>query len=410
MPGTLLLGLMLYGITAPTLAQDPVVTDRRVVRFATFNASLNRDKVGELLRDLDTPTNLQARNVAEIIQRIRPDVLLVNEFDFDPEGRGAALFQTNYLAVGQNGAEGITYPYRFSAEVNTGVASGFDLDSNGRVDREPGSRSYGNDAFGFGQFPGQYGMVLYSKYPIDREGVRQFGKVLWKSIPGALLPTRADGSPWYSPEALGAFRLSSKSHWDIPVKVGNRVVHVLASHPTPPAFDGPEDRNGKRNHDEIRLWADYLTGGPKVSYLGAENSAASPSTFVLLGDMNADPIDGGSVPGAIQQLLDHPKVNASFIPTSPGAAEASKLQKGANADQKGKSEQDTADFDDRSVGNLRVDYVLPSKDLKIKSGGVFWPETSDPLARLVKMTPVVASSDHRLVFLDLAIDEENRTK
>jgi 3-phytase len=398
--GTSLIGLLLCGIMPANPAEDSEVS-APVVRFATFNASLNRDKAGELLRDLGTPTNVQARNVAEIIQRAKPDVLLVNEFDFDPEGRAAELFQTNYLAISQNGAEAITYPYRYSAEVNTGVASGFDLDGNGQVAREPGSRGYGNDAFGFGLFPGQYGMVLYSKYPIDREGVRQFGKVLWKAMPGALLPTKPEGSPWYSADALGAFRLSSKSHWDIPVKIGGKVVHVLASHPTPPAFDGPEDRNGKRNHDEIRLWADYLSGGEKAAYLGTNG----PATFVLLGDMNADPVDGGSVPGAIQQLLDHPAVDSSFVPTSRGAAEASSLQKGANSAQKGKPEADTADFDDRSVGNLRADYVLPSKDLKVKAGGVFWPEASDPLARLVKMTPVVASSDHRLVYLDLAIDE-----
>jgi 3-phytase len=382
----------------------------RVVRFATFNASLNRSNDGELIRDLSKPGDAQARNVAEIIQLIRPDILLINEFDHDDEGRGPALFQDNYLSVGQNGAEPISYPHRYSAEVNTGVPSGFDLDGDGRAAVAPGSRGYGNDAFGFGLFPGQYGMVLYSKYPIDRNAIRQFQRTVWRDMPGALLPTRADGSSWYSTEALKVFRLSSKSHWDVPVRVGDRVVHVLASHPTPPSFDGPEDRNGRRNHDEIRLWADYLTGGPKATYLGPEAARSPPSTFVLMGDMNADPVDGGSVPGTIAQLLDHPNVDASFIPTSRGASGASRAQEQANASQKGPAEQDTADFDDRSVGNLRVDYVLPSKDLKPVGGGVFWPEESDPLSRLVRMSPIVASSDHRLVYLDIAIDEGSGSK
>ena len=392
----------------------PIITDQAPsppgVRVATFNASLNRDRAGDLLRDLGTRSNVQARNVAEIVQRVRPDILLVNEFDYDPDGRGASLFQENYLEVGQEGAEPIAYPYRFSAEVNTGVPSGHDLDNDGKVVTEPGSRGYGNDAFGFGQFPGQYGMVVYSKYPIEVGSVRRFRDVLWKSVPGALLPTRPDGTPWYSPEALGVFRLSSKSHWDVPVKVGGRVLHILASHPTPPAFDGPEDRNGKRNHDEIRLWADYLTGGEKASYIGPEAAGSPPETFVLLGDMNSDPVDGGSVPGSIARLLDHPRVNSSIIPTSKGADEASAIQGRANAAQKGQAERDTADFDDRSVGNLRADYVLPSKDLKVIGGGVFWPEVSDPLSRLVKMTPNVASSDHRLVYLDLVIDERGPSK
>jgi hypothetical protein len=43
------------------------------------------------------------------------------------------------------------------------------------------------------------------------------------------------------------------------VKVGGKTIHVLASHPTPPTFDGAEDRNGKRNHDEIRFWRDYIS-------------------------------------------------------------------------------------------------------------------------------------------------------
>jgi hypothetical protein len=367
------------------------------LRFATFNASLNRDAAGALVRDLSTPDNRQARNVAEIIQRTAPDVILINEFDYDPDGRAAALFRDNYLAVGQHGATPITYPHHFTASVNTGVPSGFDLDNDGQVVTTPGSRGYGNDALGFGQFPGQYGMVVYSKYPIDRDSVRRFGRVLWKDMPGVLLPAKADGTPWYAPEELAVLPVSSKDHWDVPIRVGGRTIHVLASHPTPPAFDGPEDRNGKRNHDEIRLWADHLTGGAKSAYL---RSGAPPETFVILGDLNADPVDGGSVPGAIEQLLKHPRVDASFIPRSDGAAEAARLQGGANARHKGDPAMNTADFNDESVGNLRVDYVLPSKDLRPVGGGVFWPKREDPLSRLVTMEPV-ASSDHRLVYLDV---------
>ena len=137
-----------------------------MVRFATFNASLNREGPGDLIRDLSNPDNPQARNVAEIIQRTRPDVLLINEFDFDPERRAPALFQENYLARGQNGTEPIEYPYRYSAPVNTGVSSGQDLDGDGKVTTDPGSRAFGNDAFGYGLFPGQYGMVLFcQEYP-----------------------------------------------------------------------------------------------------------------------------------------------------------------------------------------------------------------------------------------------------
>lgn len=79
--------------------------DGRVeVRFATFNASLNRSSEGELVADLSTSGDAQAAAVAEIVQRVRPDVLLVNEFDFDASERALELFQDNYLSVGHNGA------------------------------------------------------------------------------------------------------------------------------------------------------------------------------------------------------------------------------------------------------------------------------------------------------------------
>lgn len=402
-----LVGLAGAGVVASSAsAVDPPAP--WATRVAAFNASLNRDRAGQLVADLSTPDDPQARNVAEIIQRVRPDILLLNEFDYDADQRGVTLFAANYLARPQNGAEPIRYPYAYTGPVNTGVPSGADLDGDGTVAREPGGRAYGNDALGYGVFPGQYGMVIYSRYPIDVNAIRRFGDLRWRDQPGALLPTKPDGSPFYRPEALDVFRLSSKNHWDVPVRVGDRTVHLLASHPTPPSFDGPEDRNGRRNHDEIRLWADYLAGGERARYLGPDG-ASPPATFVILGDMNADPVDGGSVLGAIGQLLDHPRVNAAIVPRSPGAAEASRLQGGANLGQKGRPDEDTADFDDRSVGNLRADYVLPSRDLPVVGSGVFWPETADPLARLVRMTPTVASSDHRLVYLDLLIAPREKT-
>ena len=233
------------------------------VRFATFNASLNRGAAGQLVTDLSTPDNAQAQTVAEIIQRSRPDVLLVNEFDFVAGGEAAELFRENYLEVSQNGARPVRYPYYFVAESNTGIPSGFDLNNNGTV-------GGGDDAFGFGAYPGQFGMAVFSKYPIDYRHIRTFQHFLWKDMPGAMLPddpATPGSADWYSPEELDVFRLSSKSHWDVPIDLGRKTVHFLVSHPTPPVFDGAEDRNGTRNFDEIRLWADYVRGGKKAAYI-----------------------------------------------------------------------------------------------------------------------------------------------
>lgn len=388
------------------------------IRVATFNASLNRNAAGELVRDLSTGGNAQARAVAEIIQRVNPDILLINEFDYVPGNAAANLFQQNYLRVPQGGGSPVNFAYSYTAPSNTGIASGLDLNRNGVAVTMPGAAGYGDDALGFGAFPGQFGMAVFSKYPILTDDARTFQTFLWRDMPGALLPDDAATSApqdFYSPAALDLFRLSSKSHWDLPVDVNGQILHVLASHPTPPTFDGPEDRNGLRNHDEIRMFADYVTPGA-ADYLyddqGRRGGLDPNARFVFLGDQNADPLDGDSVNGAINQVLGNPRFDASCSPASPGGPEQSALQRGANLTHRGNPALDTADFADGAPGNLRVDYALPSSNgLAIRGCGVFWPASADPLFPLVgTFTPSLPggfpSSDHRLVFVDVTLVPE----
>ncbi len=373
-----------------------------LVRVATFNSSLNRASQGALLRDLSTPGNVQAGTVAEIIQRVRPDILLLQEFDYDAAGASLAAFQANYLGRPQNGQQPIHYEYTFFTESNTGIPSGHDFDNNGAV-------GGGGDALGFGEFPGQYAMVLLSRYPIDSKQARTFRKFLWRDMPGALLPddpkTPAPRD-WYSADELAVLPLSSKSHWDVPVKVGRRRIHLLISHPTPPSFDGAEDRNGLRNHDEIRFWSDYLSPG-KGGYMrddrGHKGGFAGVDRFVIMGDLNSDPVDGGSLHDAIVNLMSNPHVDSRFTPASVGGAEASSLQGGVNTTHEANPRFDTADFSDRFAGNLRVDYLLPGNGLVPCGGGVFWPPREHPAAGLVWGDPP-PSSDHRLVWTDFSAD------
>lgn len=390
------------------LAAPAQKSEHPVVRFATFNASLNRNAAGQLVSDLSTPDNPQAKTIAEIIQRTRPQVLLINEFDFVENGVAAELFQDNYLSVSQNGADPIEYPYYFVAPSNTGIPSGFDFNNNGTI-------GGADDAYGFGFFPGQFGMAVYSQYPINYEDIRTFQLFLWKDMPGALLPddpSTPAPADWYSPEELGVFRLSSKSHWDVPIQIGDRAVHFLVSHPTPPVFDGLEDRNGTRNSDEIRFWADYITPA-KQSYIYDDNGnygGLKPgSMFVIAGDQNSDPLDGDSIPGSIQQLLDHPLVNTKVTPSSEGGPELSALQGGANLTHRSDPAFDTADFSDTAPGNLRADYVLPRRNLQIVDSAVFWPTTDDPLFPLVGVFPF-PSSDHKLVWVDVRVPDKSPGK
>ena len=358
------------------------------IRFATFNASMSRDAEGALavaLRDGDDP---QIAKVAGIIRAADPDVILINEFD---HGAGRdRTFVRNYLDD--------TYPFSFIAPSNTGLATGLDLDGDGIVGSEAGTLELAKDAHGFGMFEGQYGMVVLSKHEIVLGEVRTFRTFLWNDMPGARLPVRPDGAPFYSDQALEILRLSSKSHWDVPVRIDGAIVHFLVCHPTPPVFDGAEDRNGARNADEIRFWADYVAGAEYVhDDAGLKGGLSDEAHFVIAGDMNADPADGDSVPGAIQQLLEHPLINVSVTPQSDGGAAAAAAQGGANSTQTGDPRFDTADFNDEAPGNLRVDYVLPSAGLKIVDAGVFWPLDDEPGAAFID------ASDHRLVWVDVTL-------
>ena len=106
----------------------------------------------------------QIRNIAEIIQRTRPDVLLLSEFDNDGKGRDTTdlqAFNDNYLAHAQHDeVTAISYPVLQNFATNTGLMSGHDLNLDGRVSRP-------DDAWGFGSYHGQYAFAVMSRYPID---------------------------------------------------------------------------------------------------------------------------------------------------------------------------------------------------------------------------------------------------
>ncbi|RFC44438.1 MAG: Endonuclease I [Verrucomicrobia bacterium] len=376
-------------------------------KIATYNISHYRTTAGMLITDLSTLSNTQSQNIARVIQRNNPDIILLNEFDYDEDGRAIRLFQDNYLEVSQTGEAPVYYPYVFITPVNTGVHSGYDLDNNRGVVSTPGSgNGYGEDAFGFGDYPGQYAMAVLSKFPIDTPNVRTFQKFLWKDMPGALLPNDPDivgTGDWYSPAELNVFRLSSKSHADVPILINGTRLHVLASHPTPPVFDtgapwkAGVDHNGRRNSDEIRLWSDYVN--PAVSsYIYDDTETAATASgglpantrFVIMGDQNADNNEGDSTDPAIKQILGgiatvggatipaNAFVNTTFVPA--GGA--------------GPQPDDTAGFS----SGVRVDYVLPSAfGLTVDSGGVYWPGSGDPMAAAITAT------DHHMVYLNLTL-------
>lgn len=388
------IGSLFFAALSITALQAPEAAEK-TVRIATFNI---QELTAKKLGDIDSQgrgKHPQLLKAAEILQRVRPDVVLINEIDYDgPDDKtpapdhptAARLFLDRYLKVAQNGLVPLDYPHVFYQQTNTGVPTGLDLDNDGRSDGPA-------DAYGFGRYPGQYGMVLFSRFPLDATRARTFRLLRWIDMPGALIPDGKAGKPAFlSAEEVGRFRLSSKSHWDVPVHIGDRDIHLLCSHPTPPVFDGEEDLNGRRNFDEIRLWADYIAGGERAAYVrddqGHTGGLIPDTNFIVLGDLNSDPVRSDATHGKvpIQQLFDLPRLSD----LRPFQRELDKTT--LTADPSTPEQYKTSHFG-------RLDYVLPARDLKTTASGIFYPAKDSALFRLVdRPSP---ASDHYLVWIDL---------
>jgi hypothetical protein len=215
-------------------------------------------------------------------------------------------------------------------------------------------------------------MAIVSRFPIDTSAVRTFQLFRWRDLPSHHMPTE-----FWRDSVASQLRLSSKSHWDVPVIIGSDTLHLLASHPTPPVFDGTEDRNGRRNFDEIGFWKHYLDDHQEiVDDRGGQGGLPPGQHFVVVGDLNADPARADTTYDGVRamaQLLGHPRVQAP--PQLAG--------------------KPTATF----LGGTRVDYVLPASALRVLRAGVFWPDsTTDAAGAALAST----ASDHRLVWVDLA--------
>lgn len=336
---------------------------------------------GLLAREILTGKDAQAEGAARIIAEVAPDVILLNGFDYDLDAVALTAFADRIRTAG------LDYPYAFSARPNTGRMTTLDLDGDGR-------RGGPGDAQGYGRFAGDGGMAILSRLPLDINAARDFSALLWADFPGALLP-EVDGAPFPSADAQAAQMLSTTGHWDVPVLLPDgRSLHLLAWHASPPVFDGPEDRNGRRNHDETAFWQRLLDGDLVWP--------APDGPFVILGDANLDPVDGDGRGEAMRALLADPRLTDP-LPTSKGGPAAARAEAGPNATHTGDPAFDTTAWADvrNGPGNLRVDYVLPSANLTVEGSGVFWPAPSDPLRDLLS-TKEGDVSRHRVVWVDIA--------
>ncbi|MFN3209501.1 MAG: endonuclease/exonuclease/phosphatase family protein [Roseovarius sp.] len=347
---------------AGLIAVCPVQAET-ILRVATYNTELARGGPGLLLRDILTEQDPQAEAVARNIARARPDIIVLQGVDHDHDLRALQALRSRIEEHGH------FLPHVFAARPNTGMATGLDLDGDGRTGRA-------RDAQGYGEFAGQGGMAVLSKFPILTDEVRDFSAILWRDLPDASL-WLTDGNALLPADVADIQRLSTVAHWDVPVLVDDVRLNLLTFHASPPVFDGPEDRNGRRNHDEIVFWRHYLDGR-----LGPPPSAP----FVLVGDANLDPADGDGRKVAIRRLLSDDRLKDPQ-PRRPGIA----VQ---GAGQRGDPRLDTVNWPEPAPGALRVSYVLPSADLAVKDAAIM----ANP-----DETSISTASRHRLVWVDLVV-------
>lgn len=268
---------------------------------------------------------------------------------------------------GRLATAGLSYPHHFAARPNSGQPTGLDIDGDGRLNEA-------EDAQGYGPFPGAGSSAILSRLPLGTDRLADYSGFLWRDLPGTLLP------PDTAPTISAIQRLSSRNHLALPVALPDgTTLTLLIWHATPPVFDGPEDWNGRRNHDEAAFWLHLIEG--RLPY------APPRDPFILLGDANLDPLDGDGRPAAMTALLRHPRLQDPTPRGSSGRIEPA---------HRGDPALDTVVYP--RLGGLRLDYILPSQGVDVTGSGILSPEGDDQFSILLTL-----ASRHFPLWVDVAL-------
>jgi 3-phytase len=365
--------------------------DSGPVRLRVGHFNLREMSTAKLLDESDE----QATAAAQILARFAPDIISINELQFDMQGVPTPSMPgaPGTTGWGQFDVFGADNAHRLADRIAAaGTPEGYEhrLIFVGNSGYYWEGSTLGFDWFilrGWGEFRGRFNTAILSRYPILLDQVRIISDVPWDALPeNHIAKMKAETGIDVPP----GFPIFEKGLNIVPVQVNDEVLHLVLLHTVSPAFD---PINPYRNYDELRALVMFLDGQlPGVEPLPPD------AKFMIVGDLNADPDDGDGLPGAIQQVLDHPSVIAVF---------------GAGAGTKGNNGQyntylSGCGLDDGSIVQnptqkfqLQLDYLLPSTNLgEPLETFLFFPDFQ---TEREDFDLACRASDHRFAYTDIQL-------
>ncbi|SDK14283.1 Endonuclease/Exonuclease/phosphatase family protein [Ferrimonas sediminum] len=403
------------------------------IRFATYHADMEFSDYNQALSETGSGNEPRLQNVAEVIQRARPDVLLVTGFSgADGLGgeeyrkRALELFVSEYLNQAQDpDLDAVSYPYLYLANSNSGIPVLDDLNKDGSA---PGTLPF--DAKGYGHYAGEKSFALLSRYALDENNVRTYRQLEWKRVPtadGQQKPQDGSGNDWFASETWNSLPLMDTNFVDIPMKLPDgRIVQLLATYLGEPAEVDASNRAYMRNRAQVEFVADYISQDYNSYIVNDDDNSRrvtggydSSRPFVLMGNfyndhegawaLGADGAPSYRADSAAMRTL----VNSSTLHRFTGVNwEAPTSAAGVDYAQTTASTHSMPGII-TGLNALRNDYIMLEQQLKFVDQGIVWAQLGDDGEALFyrnngqgqMVNDPQASSSHRLVWMDVSFSQ-----
>lgn len=306
------------------------------------------------IKELSSPKlskeNLQIKEVKAVLKDYEPDLLFINELQYDIPGSP----NNNYMSEGINldnlkNLLGLKNRYISFYPANTGKKA--KKNSNGEYYADPntpGARELA-DQVNFGTIPHQYSSGLISKYPIVQENV--ITDLKWKDFNRNIDLSKfkaADGN-----ELPRDMELFDKNFLDVTIDIKGKEIHVIVLHTVPAYhFGNKNSPNYFRNRDQLRFLEWYLTGKTDIDVDLINIKPINNETFIAAGDWNVDPKSDNPGAEILKSLLKktNPWISLEDMTfTNEGSGYGPKPFR------------------------LMLDYMVSSKNINFKTGKIMHP-------------------------------------